>query len=65
MNYKIVSDSSANILSLEDPHFVSVSMKVRAEKEYLDDMKLDLAGMVDDLKKHNGPSGSSCLSVGE
>lgn len=65
MNYKIVSDSSANILSLEDPHFVSVSMKVRAEKEYLDDMKLDLAGMVDDLKKHNGPSGSSCPSVGE
>ena len=65
MNYKIVSDSSANILSLEDPHFVSVPMKVRAEKEYLDDMKLDLAGMVADLKKHNGPSGSSCPSVGE
>ena len=65
MNYKIVSDSSANVLTLNDPHFVSVPMKVRAAKEYVDDVTLDLAAMVEDLKNHNGPSGSSCPSVGE
>lgn len=65
MNYKIVSDSSANVIALSDPHFVSVPMKVRAAREYVDNAQLDLAVMVDDLKKHNGPSGSSCPNVGE
>ena len=65
MNYKIVSDSSANVITLSDPHFVSVPMKVRAAKEYVDNAQLDLAVMVEDLKNHNGPSGSSCPSVGE
>ena len=65
MNYKIVSDSSANVIALSDPHFVSVPMKVRAAKEYVDNAQLDLAVMVEDLKNHNGTSGSSCPSVGE
>ena len=42
MNYKIVADSSCNVLSMENPHFASVPMKVRAEKEYIDDANLDL-----------------------
>ena len=65
MNYKIVSDSSSNILSMENPHFASVPMKVRAEKEYVDNADLNLAGMVADLKNHKGKSGSSCPNVGE
>ena len=65
MNYKIVSDSSSNILSMENPHFASVPMKVRAEKEYIDNKELDLAGMVEDLRNHKGKSGSSCPNVGE
>ena len=65
MNYKIVSDSSSNVLSLATPHFASVPMKVRAEKEYVDDTALDLAGMVEDLRNHKGTSGSSCPNVGE
>ncbi len=65
MNYKIVSDSSSNILALNDPHFASVPMKVRAEKEYIDNEQLDLAVMVEDLKNHKGTSGSSCPNVGE
>ena len=65
MNYKIVSDSSSNILGMENPHFASVPMKVRAEKEYVDDTNLNLAGMVEDLKNHKGKSGSSCPNVGE
>jgi len=65
MNYKIVSDSSSNVLSMESPHFASVPMKVRAEKEYIDNAQLDLAVMVEDLRNHKGKSGSSCPSVGE
>ena len=65
MNYKIVSDSSSNVLSMANPHFVSVPMKVRAAKEYVDDLDLDLAQMVEDLKNHKGPSGSSRPNVGE
>ena len=65
MNYRIVADSSSNILTMEDPHYFSVPMKVRAEKEYIDDANLDLAQMVEDLKNHTGTSGSSCPNVGE
>ena len=65
MNIKIVSDSSSNVLSMGTESFVSVPMKVRAEKEYIDDVKLDLAQMVEDLKHHKGTSGSACPSVGE
>jgi len=65
MNYKLAADSSSNVLSMADPHYASVPMKVRAEKEYIDDSKLDLAAMVEDLKNHKGKSGSACPSVGE
>lgn len=65
MNYKIVSDSSSNILAMENPIFASVPMKVRAEKEYIDNEQLNLAGMVEDLRNHKGKSGSSCPNVGE
>ena len=64
MNYRIVADSSSNILSMENPHYFSVPMKVRAEKEYIDDANLDVAQMVQDLKNHKGTSGSSCPNVG-
>lgn len=65
MNYKIVADSSCNVLSMENPHFASVPMKVRAGKEYIDDANLDVARMVEELKSHKGTSGSSCPNVGE
>lgn len=65
MNYRIVADSSSNVLSMENAHYFSVPMKVRAEKEYIDDAQLDVARMVEDLKHHKGTSGSACPSVGE
>ena len=65
MNYRIVADSSSNVLSLDNPHYFSVPMKVRAEKEYIDDAQLNVAQMVEDLKHHKGTSGSACPSVGE
>ena len=65
MRFKIVSDSSSNVLSMGNASYVSVPMKVRAAKEYIDDQNLDLAQMVEDLKHHKGTSGSACPSVGE
>ena len=66
MNYKIVSDSSSNILRIEGANYVSVPMKIIAgEKEYVDTAALDLMGMVNDLKAHKGKSGSSCPNVQE
>lgn len=64
MNYKIVTDSSANLFCREDVAYATVPMKIIAgDKEYVDDPQLDVAGMVDDLKKHKGKSGSSCPNV--
>ncbi len=65
MNFKIVSDSSCNILGEGDPFFASVPMKIIAEKEYMDAPGLDVTQMVQDLKNHKGKSGSSCPNVGE
>ena len=65
MNFKIVADSSANVLSMGTPDYITVPMKVVAAEEYIDDANLDLARMVDDLKNHKGKSGSSCPNVGE
>ena len=65
MASRIVSDSSSNVLSIPGANYITVPMKVVAAKEYVDDKNLDLAGMVSDLQKHNGKSGSSCPNVGE
>ena len=65
MNYRIVSDSSSNVITMASPNYVSVPMKVRADKEYIDDANLDLAVMVENLRSHKGTSGSACPSVGE
>ena len=65
MTYRIVSDSSSNVITMTNPNYVSVPMKVRAGKEYIDDQNLDLAAMVEGLRNHKGTSGSACPSVGE
>ncbi len=65
MNYRIVADSSSNVLSLPGANYTTVPMKVVAAKEYVDDKALNLAAMVEDLQNHKGKSGSSCPNVGE
>ena len=65
MNFRIVSDSSSNVLSMEDSNYTTVPLKIIAEKEYIDDAALDLSGMMEDLRNHKGKSGSSCPNVGE
>lgn len=65
MKYKIVADSSCNIVAGEDGVFASVPMKIVADREYVDDASLDVAQMVEELKHYKGKSGSSCPNVGE
>ena len=65
MNFRIVADSSCNVLVLQDPNYTTVPLKIVAAKEYVDNTQLDLAGMVEDLKNHKGKSGTSCPNVGE
>ena len=66
MNFKIVSDSSSNLLRFDAVPYATVPLKiVAADKEYVDDANLNVAGMVADLKKFKGKSGSSCPNVQE
>lgn len=65
MSFRIVSDSSSNVLAMGDSNYTTVPLKIIAEKEYVDDTALDLSGMMEDLRNHKGKSGSSCPNVGE
>ena len=64
MKFRIVCDSSCNVLTLDD-NYATVPMKVTADREYVDDAALDLAEMVEGLRGHTGKSGSACPNVGE
>ena len=65
MAFRIVADSSANVLTLPGVNYTTVPMKIVAAKEYTDNLDLDLKQMVLDLQQHKGKSGSSCPNVGE
>ena len=62
MSFRIVSDSSSNVLSMGDSNYTTVPLKIIARKEYIDDQALDLSGMMEDLRNHNGKSGSSAAT---
>lgn len=63
--FKIAADSSSNVISMPGTDYASVPLKIRAEKEYVDNANLDVAAMVADLRAFKGKSGSSCPNVGE
>ena len=61
MTFKIVTDSSSDMLNFDATPFAVAPLKiVTTEKEYCDDQKLDVAAMVEDLLKYKGKSSSSC-----
>jgi len=61
MNYKIVTDSSSDVLSIADVELASVPLKIiTTEKEYVDDKELKVSDMLADLEKYKGRSSSSC-----
>lgn len=66
MKFKIVSDSSSNILSFAGVPYTTVPLKIITnEKEYVDDAALDVAGMVKDLRTVKGRTGTSCPNIYE
>lgn len=66
MKIRIVADSSADLVTLEDKSVVSVPMKIMTDtKEYVDDENLDVKVMTDELASYRGKSGSACPGVGE
>lgn len=66
MKVRIISDSSANLCSLDGVDFKSVPLRiVTDEKEYVDDDKLDTFQMVEELSNYKGRSGTACTGVGD
>lgn len=58
---KIVADSSADILALPQVPFASVPLKIITDKkEYVDDDRLSVEDMVNDLKVYKGRSSTAC-----
>ena len=66
MKYKIVADSTANLLELEKIPFQSVPIKIfTSEREFLDNEDVDIKEMVDYLTTYKGKSGTACPSPDE
>ncbi|MBO5316636.1 MAG: DegV family protein [Clostridia bacterium] len=66
MNYKIVADSSADVLTLSEIDFDLAPLKIITDnKEYTDNAELNVSEMLTDLKSYKGKSRTSCPSSGE
>ena len=64
MNYKIIADSSADMLALDGVDFLSVPLTIRAAgKEYVDDEQLDVDGLVADLRACKEKSSTACPGI--
>lgn len=60
-NIKIVADSSANVLELQNTPFAAAPLKViTSEKEFVDDNALDVDAMVSWFDSYKGKSKTSC-----
>lgn len=61
MNYKIVADSSADILTLEKVAFDSVPLHIIVgEKDFVDDEKVDCDEMQDAINAFQGKTSTAC-----
>ena len=61
-----MSDSSSDLLVLNDVAFATVPLKIStSEKEFIDNDLLDVAEMLNYLESYRGKSGSACPGVGE
>lgn len=66
MEFKIIADSSADLIELGGAEFESVPLKIiTSEKEYVDNASLDVEAMISDLSKYKGTSKTSCPNVGD
>lgn len=66
MNFAIISDSSSDLMALDNVRYECVPLKIiTEEKEYVDNQHLDLETMLADLKQYKGVSKSSCPNAAE
>ncbi len=64
MRYKLVTDSSANVYSMEDVDLAVVPLTINvAGQEFVDDGTLDVAAMVQALEQSKEKTGSSCPNI--
>ncbi len=64
MSYTIAVDSSSNLMPRQGMQIVPLKI-ITDTREFIDDAKLDLQEMLQHLKEHKGPSGTSCPNVGD
>ncbi len=63
---KIVADSAADVLTIEQVPFASAPLIIRTtKKEYVDNADLDVAGMVQDLLSNTEKTTTACPGVGD
>lgn len=64
VEYKIVSDSSSNVIEMGKVNYKAVPLKIICgDKEYVDTPELDIDNMIEELKKTKNTSGTSCPNV--
>ena len=64
MSFKIISDSSSNILELSTPNYSSVPLKILlGDKEYVDNTELDVKGFVEEMSTSKEKCSTSCPNV--
>ena len=65
-NVKIVADSSADVLNIEQIAYASAPLIIRTtQKEYVDNADLDVASMVRDLLSNTEKTTTACPGVGD
>lgn len=66
MTYKIISDSSSDLLEFPGTPYATVPLKIITdEKEYIDDTSLNVDEMISDLRQYKGTSKTSCPNAAE
>ena len=64
--FRIVADSSCDLLTLDEADFVSVPLSIRTDaEEFYDDANLDVDAMVGTLRDTKGRSYSACPNIAD
>jgi len=64
--FRIVADSSCDLLTLDGADFVSVPLSIRTDaEEFYDDANLDVDAMVSTLRDTKGRSYSACPNIAD
>ena len=64
MSFKIISDSSSNVLDLPIENYCSVPLKIiLGDKEYVDNTELDVKSFVEEMSTSKEKCSTSCPNV--